>query len=195
VVVTDSAMTVGFVAPSVTRLLGRDAAELSGRPLADLVHPDDLPLLVSLTGGPGVSDKGLIRFGHSDGSDRSFEVVVANRLADPAIAGLVLTGHDVTDRVQLEDRLSHDATHDGLTGLPNLALIRDRLDHALLRAERTRSQVAVVFGDLWAATPATSSSSSARTSRTWPAPAWSPSACTVRWPSPSTSTSSAWRCR
>jgi len=148
VVVTDAAGVVGFVAPSVTRLLGRDAAALAGSLLGDLVHPDDRALLVALTSRPGVSEKGLIRFRHSDGSDHSFEVVVANRLDDPAIGGLVLTGHDVTDRVQLEDQLAHDATHDALTGLPNLTLIHDRLGHALVRSQRTGSRVAVVFGDL-----------------------------------------------
>lgn len=148
VVVTDAALVVDFVTPSVTRLLGRDPAALAGGDLAELVDPEDRALLTALAARPGVSDKGLVRFRHSDGSDRSFEVVVANRLDDPAIGGLVLTGHDVTDRVQLEDQLAHDATHDGLTGLPNLALVRDRLGHALVRAERTGSRVAVVFGDL-----------------------------------------------
>lgn len=148
VVVTDAAMAVGFVTPSVTRLLGRSPAALAGGALAHLAHPDDRALLAALASRPGVSEKGLVRFRHSDGSYRSFEVVVANRLDDPAIGGLVLTGHDVTDRVQLEDQLAHDATHDGLTGLPNLALVQDRLSHALVRAERTGSRVAVVFGDL-----------------------------------------------
>jgi diguanylate cyclase (GGDEF)-like protein/PAS domain S-box-containing protein len=148
VVVTDGTMAVDFVTPSVARLLGRDASSLVGRTIGDLVNPDDRALLTALSSRSGVSEKGLIRFRHSDGSDRSFEVVVANRLDDPAIGGLVLTAHDVTDRVALEDRLAHEATHDALTGLPNKALIRDRLDHALVRAERTGSRVAVVFGDL-----------------------------------------------
>ncbi|HYF46778.1 MAG TPA: diguanylate cyclase, partial [Acidimicrobiales bacterium] len=148
VVVTDDTLEVTYVTPSVLALLGRDAQSLPGRQLSDLVHPDDRPLLASLSTRAGVSEKGLVRLRHSDGSDRSFEVVVANRLEDPAVHGLVVTGHDVTDRVQLEDRLAHDATHDALTALPNRALIRDRLEHALVRADRTGRRVAVVFGDL-----------------------------------------------
>ncbi len=148
VVVTDAATVVDFVTPSVGRLLGRDARALIGSELEDLAHPEDRALLAAIVGRPGMAEKGLVRFRHSDRSYRSFEVVVANRLDDPAIGGLVLTGHDVTDRVQLEDRLAHDATHDRLTGLPNLALVHDRLEQALVRAERTGSRVAVVFGDL-----------------------------------------------
>jgi diguanylate cyclase (GGDEF)-like protein/PAS domain S-box-containing protein len=148
VLVTDASTMISFVTPSVARLLGREASSLPGGFLGDLVHPDDHALLAALTSRSGVSEKGLIRFRHSDGSDRSFEVVVANRLEDPAIGGLVLTAHDVTDRVKLEDRLAHEATHDDLTGLPNRALIHDRLEHALLRADRTGGRVAVVFGDL-----------------------------------------------
>lgn len=148
VIVTDASTMISFVTPSVTRLLGREASSLPGGFLGDLVHPDDQSLLAALTSRTGVSEKGLIRFRHSDGSHRSFEVVVANRLADPAIGGLVLTAHDVTDRVKLEDRLAHEATHDDLTGLPNRALIHDRLEHALVRADRTGGRVAVVFGDL-----------------------------------------------
>jgi diguanylate cyclase (GGDEF)-like protein/PAS domain S-box-containing protein len=148
VLVVDEDFRVMFVTPSVSQLLGRDPTAVGARSLLELVHPDDQALLSSLTRRLGVSDVALVRFRHSDSEYRSFEVNVANRLDDPAIGGLVLTGHDVTGRIQLEDRLSHDATHDALTGLPNRALIRDRLEHALARAERTEGRVAVVFGDL-----------------------------------------------
>jgi diguanylate cyclase (GGDEF)-like protein len=42
----------------------------------------------------------------------------------------------------------HDAMHDVLTGLPNRALLRDRLARAFLRSERHASSVALVFVDL-----------------------------------------------
>jgi len=55
---------------------------------------------------------------------------------------------DITDQVEAEERLSHDALHDGLTGLPNRALLLDRLEAALLRADREGREIAVLFCDL-----------------------------------------------
>jgi diguanylate cyclase (GGDEF)-like protein len=42
----------------------------------------------------------------------------------------------------------HRATHDELTGLPNRALVLDRLQHAMARGERSEAGVCVLFVDL-----------------------------------------------
>ena len=52
------------------------------------------------------------------------------------------------ERVVSERELQHQALHDALTGLPNRALLRDRLDHALARASGAETLVAVLFLDL-----------------------------------------------
>ncbi|WGS03047.1 GGDEF domain-containing protein (plasmid) [Bradyrhizobium sp. ISRA443] len=68
---------------------------------------------------------------------------------------LTLLGHigiqlgRVIERKQAEDRLIHDASHDGLTGLPNRLLFGDRVDRAVARAKRTSDEYcAVLFIDL-----------------------------------------------
>jgi diguanylate cyclase (GGDEF)-like protein/PAS domain S-box-containing protein len=55
---------------------------------------------------------------------------------------------DVTARRALEARLSHQATHDALTGLPNRALFLDRLAGALARANRAHAAPCVLYLDL-----------------------------------------------
>ncbi len=52
------------------------------------------------------------------------------------------------ERKRAEAELAHQALHDGLTGLPNRALLLDRLGQAIARLERTGTSVAVLFCDL-----------------------------------------------
>ena len=65
-----------------------------------------------------------------------------------AEGGALVTFLDVSDRKAHELELAHRATHDALTGLPNRALLLDRLREALGRASRRRRRVAVMFIDL-----------------------------------------------
>lgn len=49
---------------------------------------------------------------------------------------------------QLKNQYKQAATHDALTGLPNRLLLHDRLEHAIARAKRYGTLVAVAFVDL-----------------------------------------------
>jgi hypothetical protein len=55
-------------------------------------------------------------------------------------AGLLILGSDVTMETVSQRDLQFTLTHDVLTGLPNHALFRDRLEHALARATATRTR-------------------------------------------------------
>lgn len=68
-------------------------------------------------------------------------------LAHIAVSYVVMASdRDHARRAQAE--LRHRSTHDDLTGLPNRALLFDRLEHALHTARRHHSTVAVFFIDL-----------------------------------------------
>ncbi len=62
--------------------------------------------------------------------------------------GAVLAFRDVTERVRAERELAHHALHDQLTGLPNRRLFLDRLERALLRADRHETAHVVLFADV-----------------------------------------------
>ncbi len=55
---------------------------------------------------------------------------------------------DITDRKRAEQELRYLANYDTLTGLPNRTLLSERLAHALIRARRLGTKVAVLFLDL-----------------------------------------------
>jgi len=69
-----------------------------------------------------------------------------HRTADGPI--LVGVAHDISERKRAEARLNQLAHYDVLTGLPNRALIHDRLRQAMARAERGQTLLAVMFLDL-----------------------------------------------
>ena len=55
---------------------------------------------------------------------------------------------DTSERKAFEEQLARHTFQDALTGLANRRLLLDHLDHALLQADRTGSQVAVLFCDI-----------------------------------------------
>jgi diguanylate cyclase len=85
---------------------------------------------------------------------RSFRIVLGRRNAELKQTLLTLSERDAKlaiNRQNLEranNELQHRATHDALTGLPNRALIADRLSQALARAARDGRTVAVLVLDL-----------------------------------------------
>jgi diguanylate cyclase (GGDEF)-like protein len=89
-----------------------------------------------------------VRVRHQDGRWRNIEVTATNHLDNAAVGGMVWNCRDVTERVAAARVLAYEATHDSLTGLANRALILDRLDHALARAERSGRPCALLFVDL-----------------------------------------------
>jgi diguanylate cyclase (GGDEF)-like protein/PAS domain S-box-containing protein len=150
VVSADGELTSGL--PSLQRALGLHAPP-TGAELLALVHPEEAPRarqLVQGFRGGAVADQrtGDWRLLHADGMYRSFEIQLRDMLASPVVAGLVLTMRDVSQRRELETQLQHQAFHDGLTGLPNRALLQDRAAHALSRLDRTERCMAMLMVDL-----------------------------------------------
>ena len=71
----------------------------------------------------------------------------AQTLADVATAYL-LNARAREDLRQSSEMAQANSLHDDLTGLPNRALLVQRLDHAILRCQRSGKMVAILFADL-----------------------------------------------
>ncbi|WP_299039004.1 bifunctional diguanylate cyclase/phosphodiesterase [uncultured Pseudokineococcus sp.] len=153
ITVVDRAGEVRYQTPSVGWVLGLPPATLIGRPVRDLVHPDDaagfdlyLATVRDRSAPPPAPVR--VRMRHSDGSWRSVETAASNLLDDPAVSGVVLTTRDISDRLVLEERLRHQAFHDSLTGLPNRALFMERVAQADAGSQVSGATVAVLYIDL-----------------------------------------------
>ena len=65
------------------------------------------------------------------------------------LTGASSIARDITERRRAEAEMAHQALHDSLTGLPNRALLADRLAQALARCEREEGrQLLVLFLDI-----------------------------------------------
>ena len=88
------------------------------------------------------------RFERPDGSHFPVTVTASPVVGGSSPSGAVIVFRDTSERKAFEEQLARHAFQDALTGLANRRLLLDHLDHALLQADRTGSQVAVLFCDI-----------------------------------------------
>lgn len=143
-----------YVSPPVTRLLGWTPAELVGRPLQALCHPDDRPALLRalrrFDGNPDRDARG--RLLRRDGEP----VWVEARGTRPAGGNeLVVNVRSIAARKAVEDQLAAAlksletlAATDALTGLANRRRFDEALDVEWRRARRTGSTLALLLLDV-----------------------------------------------
>jgi diguanylate cyclase (GGDEF)-like protein/PAS domain S-box-containing protein len=136
-----------YVSTSVTELVGASERDLLGLGFTEYIHDDDRALLENVL-QTGTPPELVFRMANRSGEWRHIDAHVTDLRDDRRVRGIVLNSRDITERVQLEEELSHRAFHDELTGLANRALFRDRLDQALRRSERTLHPVVVFLLDL-----------------------------------------------
>ena len=150
VTVIDVSGLVRYQSPAAERLFGNDPAAMVGRLLSTLVRPADVGRLHAAieraVAMPGASFLLEFAMAHRDGTWRDTETVITSLVDVPDVRGLVLNTRDVSDRKQLQERLTHQAYHDGLTGLANRSLFQQQLGAVL--TDQFAGGVAVLFCDL-----------------------------------------------
>ena len=134
-------------------LLGYPPAQLLRLSWAEMTHPEDLTtemaqferVMNRRIEGYSLDKRFIRRDGellHAHVSSRCL------RRANGAVEFFVTVVEDITERKQAEDRLQDLAQSDALTGLPNRALLADRLRQAVLRAGRDHTLIGVMLVDL-----------------------------------------------
>ncbi|MEI6414698.1 MAG: ABC transporter substrate-binding protein [Pseudomonadota bacterium] len=141
--------------PSACLTFGYSEKELSGLPVHLLLPPHQrqrhAALLRQFVEGEEterrMSGRGEVTGYRKDGSFFPVEASIAKfRHGDEWL--LVVTLRDISERKKAEEELTRRATHDPLTGLPNRALIRERLATALQRSRNQGLSLALLFIDL-----------------------------------------------
>jgi diguanylate cyclase (GGDEF)-like protein len=128
------------------KLIGLKGAALYATPLSQAV-PQFLKsgwftrYLRVLETGEGVHGNVLVRLPGMQGSWIHQHVA-------PLGDGLAVTIRDISAQKATEEKLRHAAQTDSLTGLPNRALLLDRIERALLRTTRKPSALALLYLDL-----------------------------------------------
>ncbi len=151
VVVVDSHGRIHNESPTAARLLGVPAPTIGLDLLgarSPLDHASFADLLAKAALLPGEVVEGEVRILRGDHTEQWLDVRAADMVDDDIVAGIVINLHDITDRKRSEGELRTRAFHDGLTGLANRALFRDRIEHALSARSRTAVDPCVIFVDL-----------------------------------------------
>ena len=135
-----------------TKMFGYSAVEAEGRPISLLELPDREGeiegILQRIRSGEPVVQYESERI-CKDGSILEVAVSVSPiRDSLGELAGIASITRDIGDRKRAQELILFQSFHDSLTGLPNRALLMERLNLCLAKARRGGKLLAVLFLDL-----------------------------------------------
>jgi diguanylate cyclase (GGDEF)-like protein/PAS domain S-box-containing protein len=154
---TDTANQVTYLNRTAETMTGWKRSEASGQPLSDVLQLIDSttrqratePVQWVSPAGPNP-----IAFSHwlllsRDGAESAIEhSTTALTGRHGRISGSQIVLRDISAIREMAIRMSHIASHDALTELPNRLLLDDRLGRAIVSAKRHNQRLAVLFVDI-----------------------------------------------
>lgn len=152
VLITDSDGLIEYINPSFEIITGFRETDVIGKKPSILKSDEhDISFYANMwkTLSQGLVFKGVFINKRPNGEIYHLEQSITPiRNEYGKFTNYVATGRDISERIKVQEELHHIAHHDGLTGLPNRSLLTDRIDHAIKRASREKSEIAVMFIDL-----------------------------------------------
>ncbi|WP_102706305.1 EAL domain-containing protein [Terribacillus saccharophilus] len=141
-----------YASPSHVTVLGFPAVAYEGKYAGDFMHRDDRKKVREQLDEMVATQKGTVlkfRFKNIRG-DWIWLEGKANPIFDEngVFNHFLVVSRDITERLDLEKKLTYMAYHDTLTGLPNRRLFKEKLDQALEETKQTKKKVAVMYLDL-----------------------------------------------
>lgn len=136
---------------AASELMGYDTSQLVGQNLNHLLVSDDVPRareMIARKVSNHLPTSFEIRVLDADGRPRLLSVHSRIIEEDGRPALIQGIARDITEQRSFEEQLRHQALHDTLTGLPNRALMNDRLRQAIADARHEPAQVALLLMDL-----------------------------------------------
>ena len=157
VVMTDARGNVEEINPFAARMLDASIAEGESRPSGEVLRllnhstrdPIDDPVARALAGKFDVVEEEHRLLVGTDGNEYTVNLLAVPVLdKEGAVSGCIVVLHDVTEMFGMARRLSHQATHDPLTGLVNRHEFEVRLQQAMESASVDRTQHALLYMDV-----------------------------------------------
>ncbi|MBD2040193.1 PAS domain-containing sensor histidine kinase [Microcoleus sp. FACHB-672] len=148
ILVLDANGICHYASPSLGRILGYGLNEIIGKSVFELVHSDDVAKLDQIFDYALKTPRSHLpiaeyRVQHSDGSWSIFEAVLTNLLDHPAVRGVVMNSHDVTERKYSEAALKQAATEAEAANRAKSAFLAN-MSHEL----RTPLSVIIGYSDM-----------------------------------------------
>ena len=143
--------TFTFVNRRMGELLGRPVEDLIGLDAFSLIDIDSATVVMARLGErqDGTAGQYEVTSLRPDGNTARLLVSAAPQFEpDGAYAGSLCMVSDLSGLRRAEAELAYQALHDSLTGLPNRALLFDRIEQALTNSADGTSTVAILFCDL-----------------------------------------------
>ncbi len=152
VMITDRMGIIEYVNPSFESITGYSAAEAIGRKpnilFSGKQHADFYRALWETILKGEVFSEVFINMNKAGNLYYEQKTITPMRDKQGLITHFIATGHDISERMEYEERLRFMAHHDTVTTLPNRALLLDHLKVAIAVARSHNRQVAVVFLDI-----------------------------------------------